>query len=77
MTTRDAPASLFGLPVILSDWLPTDQIYAFAGQIVMPSPAAFRREAMNALLVVLRPARRRAALRRWNALHPRTHRRFS
>jgi hypothetical protein len=66
---------LYGLPIILSDWLPTDKIFAFAGRIVMPSPAAFRREAVNALLLQVRPARRLAALHRWNVRHPRVPRR--
>jgi hypothetical protein len=68
------PDALYGIPVILHDWLPTDQIYLMDGRIFMASPAAHRREAMTKLLVRVRPARRRAALKRENARHPRTHR---
>ena len=71
----DYQTKIYGLPVVLSDWMPTDRVYVLAGQIVMPSPAAFRREALNALLLLVRPARLRAAVRRWNTRHPRTRRR--
>ena len=45
------------LNVVLSDWVPVGTAYVMGGQIVMPSPAAYRRETMNALLLRLRPAR--------------------
>ena len=65
----------YGLPIVLHDWMPTDKVLVFEGRLYMPSPAAFRREALNALLLLVRPARLRAAVRRWNARHPRTRRR--
>ena len=63
------------IDVVLSDWVPVGTAFIMGNRLVMPSPAAHRREAMNALLVRARPARLRAALHRWNASHPRTHRR--
>ena len=63
------------IDVVLSDWVPVGTAFIMGNRLVMPSPAAHRREAMNALLVRVRPARLRAALHRWNASHPRTHRR--
>lgn len=63
------------IDVVLSDWVPVGTAIAMGNRLVMPSPTAYRREAMNGLLVLVRPARRRAARHRWNARHPRTHRR--
>jgi hypothetical protein len=71
--------SLFGIPIIESDWLEPGQWFIVdkgtpLEVLLTASPKARERVFVNATLLKVRPQRDAAAHRRWNASHPRTRR---